>query len=119
MKYRIRFEPSGRTVEADPDTFPLGDDGEPGSILDIALGNGVTIEHACGGAGACGTCHVMIEKGMANLSPSDDDELDVVELAPGNTPSSRLACKAVVRGDVTVRIPQWSRHVVSEERSPE
>ena len=116
MKYKVTFEPLGTTVEADPETYPLGDDGDPGSILDTALAGGISIDHACGGAGACGTCHVMIEQGMENLSEADDDELDVVELAPGNMPNSRLACKAVVNGDVTVRIPEWNRHAVSEEK---
>ena len=41
-----------------------------------------------------------------------DDELDVIEQAPGNTPESRLACQAVVRDDVTVTIPEWNRNLV-------
>lgn len=112
--HRVTFQPMNKTVRVDADAFPLGDHGRPGSILDIALANGIQIEHACGGIGACGTCHVVVETGMENLSEASDEELDQVELAPGNTPTSRLACLAVVRGDVTVRIPGWNRNAAGE-----
>lgn len=114
MSWRVTFQPMGKTVEVDPADYPYGDHGAGGSLLDIALASGILIEHACGGIGACGTCHVIVEEGMENLSEASDDELDVVELAPGNRPNSRLACLAVVEGDVAVRIPGWNRNAVSE-----
>jgi 2Fe-2S ferredoxin len=110
----VTFQPAGVTVEVDPARYPYGTHGRPGSVLDIALAHGIHIEHACGGAGACGTCHVIVEQGMENLSRAEDEELDRVDQAPGNTPTSRLACLAVVKGDVTVRIPAWNRNVVGE-----
>lgn len=112
--YRVTFLPMEKTVEVDPGHYPYADHGDPGSLLDIALANDIHIEHACGGVGACATCHVIVQNGEGNLSEPDDDELDHVELAPGCTPKSRLACKAVVQGDVTVRIPEWNRNAVSE-----
>ena len=112
--YRVTFEPLSKTVEADPAKYPYGDHGAPGSLLDIALASGVNVEHACGGVGACATCHVIVTSGAENLSPASDEELDLVELAPGGTPNSRLACLAVVQGDVTVTIPAWNRNAVSE-----
>ena len=104
-KHKVTFKPADVTLEADPELYPYGRDGEPGSLLDVALSHGVQIEHACGGNGVCGTCHVIVEDGAENLSEADDDEMDVTDAAPGHTLSSRLACRAVVRGDVTVRIP--------------
>jgi 2Fe-2S ferredoxin len=104
--HKVTFEPAGVTVQADPARYPYGSHGEPGSVLDIALSHGVEIEHACGGAGVCGTCHVLVVAGMEDLSEPDDDELDTIERQPDNTPDSRLACRAVVRGDVTVRVVQ-------------
>lgn len=112
--YLVTFEPVGVTVEVDPADYPHGSHGLPGSLLDIALANGVPIEHACGGAGACGTCHVIVEEGMDSLSEAGEEEYDRIEQAPGNTPKSRLACLAVVCGDVTVRIPEWNRNIVGE-----
>ena len=113
-KYEVTFEPAGVTLQVDPESYPYGRTGEPGSLLDIALGNGVHIEHACGGEGVCGTCHVIIDEGAQNLSEPGDDELDVVEQAPGNTANSRLSCQAVVHGDVRVTIPSWNRNLASE-----
>ena len=112
--HRVTFLPPTVTVEIDPADAPFGRDGEPGSLLDIALAHGVAIDHACGGVGVCGSCHVIVTEGKANLSEADDDELDAVDQAPNNTLDSRLACKAVVRGDVTVTIPEWNRNAVSE-----
>jgi 2Fe-2S ferredoxin len=111
----VTFEPAGVTVEHDPAVAPAKARGRPGCLLDVALTSGVGIEHACGGAGVCGTCHVIVTKGTDGLSPPTDDELDVVDLAPAHTPESRLACQAVVRGDVTVRVPDWNRNLVSEK----
>lgn len=115
-QYNVTFQPLGKTISVDPAEYPYGDHGQPGSVLDIALTHGINIEHACGGVGACGTCHVIVEQGMGNLSPASDEELDTVEKAPGVTPNSRLACLAVVSGDVTVRIPRWNRNLVGEGR---
>ena len=37
-KFKVTFLKEGKTVEVDPDKFPLGHDGLPGSILDISQG---------------------------------------------------------------------------------
>jgi len=109
--YKVTFLPANVTVEVDPSLYPYGSHGEPGSVLDIAVTHGVEIEHACGGVGVCATCHIIVEKGMENLSDPSDDELDRVDYAPSSTPQSRLACMAVVKGDVTIRIPDWNRNI--------
>ena len=113
-KHKVTFQPHAVTVEVDDELYPYGDHGDPGSVLDIALTHGVQIECACGGVGSCGTCHVLVDEGASSLSEADDDELDMVEQVPGNTLNSRLACKAVVIGDVTVTIPQRNRNYAGE-----
>lgn len=113
--YKVTFQPVGVTVEVDPESYRFGRYGKPGSILNIALTSGVEIEHACGGAGVCATCHVIVDEGMKNLSEANEDELDTIDRAPGNTPTSRLACQAIVAGDVTVTIPGWNRNAISEQ----
>jgi len=103
--YKVTFLPNNVTVEVDPAEYPFGRHGQPGSVMDVALAHGIDLEGACGGAGVCGNCMVTVEAGMENLSEPADDELDTVECQQGNNPNSRLACQAVVRGDVTIRLP--------------
>jgi len=113
-KYRITFLPLNKTIEVDPADFPLGRAGKSGSLLDIALANDIPIPHACGGVGACCTCHVVVEAGWGNLEGLREAENDQVDQAPGTSLESRLACQAVVQGDVTVTIPDWNRNLVAE-----
>jgi 2Fe-2S ferredoxin len=114
---KVTFLPEGKTVEFESGKLPYDEHGKPESILDVAINFGVQIEHACGGSCACTTCHVIVKQGDENLSPNpaDDDELDRLDQAPGLTLHSRLACQAVVTGDVTVEIPGWNRNYVSED----
>ena len=111
---KVTFANTGQTVEFESGKLPYDEHGEPESILDVALSAGITLEHACGGKCACTTCHVIVEAGDGNLSEANDDELDRLDMAPGLTLHSRLGCQAVVKGDVTVRIPSWNRNYVSE-----
>ena len=110
----VTFLPANVSVAVDLDSLPDPGHGVPGSILAVALENGLDIEHACGGVGVCATCHVIVTEGAENLSEASDDELDTVDHAPNCTPNSRLACMAVVLGDVTVTVPAWNRNAVSE-----
>ncbi|MBM4439148.1 MAG: 2Fe-2S iron-sulfur cluster binding domain-containing protein [Candidatus Rokubacteria bacterium] len=104
--HRVTFLPAGTTVEVDDARYPLADHGKPGSLLDIALAHGIELEHNCGGSCACTTCHVIVKEGEANLSDMQEDEDDRLDTAVGLTIRSRLGCQAVVRGDVTVEIPE-------------
>jgi len=97
-----------RTVEFDEKRAPFCHDGTPGSILDVLLGHGVHLEHACGGKCACTTCHVIVKEGEGHLSEMQDDEMDRLDTAPGLTMHSRLGCQAVVHGDVTIVIPKFN-----------
>jgi len=56
-----------------------------------------------------------VRQGGENLSSSEEDELDRLDMAADLELCSRLGCQAVVRGDVTVEIPPWNRNYVSEE----
>jgi len=111
---KVTFANTGQTVEFEHGKLPYDEHGKPEAILDVAINFGVQIEHACGGSCACTTCHVIVKDGIENLSEADDDELDRLDFAPGLTTRSRLACQAVITGDVTVEIPSWNRNYVSE-----
>lgn len=86
------------------------------SLLEVAMENGINIEHACGGVCACSTCHVYIEQGMNSLSESTEAEEDRVEEAPGLQKNSRLSCQCQIigSGPVVVRVPAWNRNAVKE-----
>ena len=114
--FKTTFQPVNVSVDVDPEKIPYGVTGLPGSILDIALGNGVDIDHSCGGVCACSTCHVIVREGFDTLSEMSDGELDQLAHAPGLTPKSRLSCQAVSNGtkDIVVEIPSWNRNAVRE-----
>jgi 2Fe-2S ferredoxin len=102
---KVTFLPLNVTIEVDESKYPFGNQGKPGSILDIALANDIDLQHNCGGSCACTTCHVIVKGGMENLSPMEGDEEDRLDTAEGLTLHSRLGCQAVVKGDVVVEIP--------------
>ncbi|MFQ5895771.1 MAG: 2Fe-2S iron-sulfur cluster-binding protein [Nitrospinota bacterium] len=119
--YKILFKVKGEDerdveVEVDPSKLPYTREGRPGSILDIALGAGIDLDHSCGGVCACSTCHVIVHQGLDSCNESTEDEEDQLDNARGLTTKSRLGCQCVPDGstDVAVEIPAWNRNLVSE-----
>jgi 2Fe-2S ferredoxin len=116
--YTITFVGTDKTVEVqvDPAKIPYGPTGQPGSILDIALGAGIDLEHACGGVCACSTCHVVVKEGLESCNEGTDDEFDQLDEAPAITLQSRLGCQCVPNGtmDLVVEIPAWNKNLVKE-----
>ena len=94
-KYTITFLPMDEKVEVDPAELPYTREGLPGSILEIALGHDIEIDHACGGVAACSTCHVIVREGGESANEPSEAEEDMLDNAPGLTPDSRLSCQAV------------------------
>jgi len=74
------------------------------TILDAVLDNNIEIDHNCGGNCACSTCQIVVDEGMENISPMRQDEADMLEDAPGQTPRSRLACQSQIMGDIKIKI---------------
>ena len=111
---QVTFLPEGKTVTFENGKLPYEDHGKEQSLLDVALNFGIPLDHACGGNCACTTCHVIVNKGMENLSEMTDEEADRLDMAAGLTLKSRLGCQCVIEGDVEVEIPSWNRNYVSE-----
>ena len=44
------------------------------TILDVALRNGIEIEHACEKSCACTTCHCIVREGFDSLPESSEQE---------------------------------------------
>jgi len=113
---RVTFLPEGQTVEFEYGVMPYDHHGLPMSFLDVAENHGVFLDHACGGACACTTCHLWIREGATGISDPEDDELDRLDMAADLQLNSRLGCQAVITrpGNYVVEIPKWNRNYVSE-----
>ena len=103
-----------KTVEFEQGKLEYQHHGLPESFLDVAMNCGIPLEHACGGSCACTTCHVIIQKGMENLSEMQDNEADRLDTAWDLRTNSRLGCQAVIKGDVVVEFPMYTRNYVQE-----
>ncbi|WP_305838939.1 ISC system 2Fe-2S type ferredoxin [Photobacterium leiognathi] len=85
------------------------------TVLDVALRNGIGIEHACEKSCACTTCHVVIREGFDSLEESDELEDDMLDKAWGLEAESRLGCQArVADEDLVVEIPRYTLNLASE-----
>ncbi len=114
--FTITFSDLGTSITVDPSKIPYDRTGLPGSILELALGHGVEIDHACGGVCACSTCHIIVKQGLQSCNDATDDELDQLDAAPGTAAQSRLACQCIPDGtqDVVIEIPAWNVNRVRE-----
>ncbi len=93
--FKVRFEPMGLAVVVS---------GTDSTIMDVAAVYSLPMRFDCGGKGVCGKCRVIPDP-AESLGPLTDAEhrlLSPEQLAEGQ----RLACQAVVRGDVRVTIPE-------------
>lgn len=91
--------PQGATLDVAPGT----------SLCDALLQNKIAIEHACEQSCACTTCHVVIKEGLASLPDAEEKEEDMLDMAWGLTPQSRLSCQLVVESTpLTIEIPKYT-----------
>ena len=81
--------------DGQPDQTHVAAEGE--SVLDVALNNGVQLQHNCGGVCGCSTCHVYVQRGEDSLPEISDKEEDFIDRAINPRINSRLACQCVVQ----------------------
>ncbi|GAB6906629.1 Ferredoxin [Desulfosarcina cetonica] len=87
--HRITFLPHNREITVN--------DGE--TLIRAAMDAGIHINASCGGEGVCGKCRVIIEAGAVEGGLSE-------QISPADREKGyRLACRSMVTGDVTVRVP--------------
>lgn len=87
------------------------------NLIEIAIKNGIEIEHACEMSCACTTCHVVIREGFDSLEESDELEDDLLDKAWGLEPDSRLSCQVEVGDEnLVVEIPKYTINQVSEAK---
>jgi 2Fe-2S ferredoxin len=79
------------------------------TILELARRSNIPMEGACCGALSCATCHVIVDsKDTRRLPKPRTDEADMLDLALGLTPTSRLGCQVVITealDGLTLRLP--------------
>lgn len=76
------------------------------TLLDVARRAGVPLGNSCGAVGICARCRVRIVAGAGNLSLPTSMEIRFGG-ARGFTGDERMACQAVVLGDVEITTTYW------------
>ncbi len=82
------------------------------SILEVALDNGIELQHNCGAVCACSTCHVYVEEGDELLPEISDKEEDFIDRAVSPRLESRLSCQCLLEegsGVIRVRVPDQTQ----------
>jgi 2Fe-2S ferredoxin len=92
----VAFLPLGLTAEAKANE----------TVLDAARRAGAPLGNSCGATGICARCRVRVVSGAEQLSPPTSIETRTAE-ARGFAEDERLACQAVVIGDVSVTTTYW------------
>ncbi|MCI0419519.1 MAG: (2Fe-2S)-binding protein [Acidobacteria bacterium] len=92
----VRILPDGLTVQIKAGT----------SLLASASAGGVELMHSCGGIGACTSCRVLILSGQDHLSVIGTAEHEQLRES-GILDTHRLACQAMVFGNVVLERPLW------------
>lgn len=82
------------------------------SLMELATNNGVPgIDADCGGACACGTCHVIVDGAWSEkVGAPTVEENQMLDLTPERATTSRLSCQVQVTAELdglVVRLPEF------------
>ncbi len=107
---KITFLPMDTTVEVE----------EGCTILEAAHLYDVPLEGACEGSLACSTCHVIVDpKWYDKLEKPTEDEEDLLDMAFGLKPTSRLGCQIILTealDGICVTIPDYSVNIRVDQK---
>ena len=78
--------------------------------MEVARDNDLGIEGTCGGSISCCTCHVIIDKDWFSIvgGPNPDEE-DMLDLALGLKPTSRLGCQIEITDELEHQVDVFFR----------
>jgi 2Fe-2S ferredoxin len=104
---KVRFEPDGIEIDV-----PVGT-----TILEASNKAHAQVGSACGGVCGCSTCHVYVKQGLADLSPAEEREEDIMDKAFDVRSTSRLGCQSKILRDTTIvaEISRESRQAYMDE----
>eukprot|EP00375_Theileria_parva_P003019 XP_765700.1 adrenodoxin-type ferredoxin [Theileria parva strain Muguga] len=92
------------------------------SILEAAHKHNIEIEGACDGCMACSTCHVILEEDVYDALPEPSEtELDMLDLAPCLTNTSRLGCQVILgkeHDNIRITLPRITRNFYVDGHTP-
>lgn len=87
------------------------------SLLEVAHKHDIELEGACEGSLACSTCHVVIAaEDFDRIAQAEEEEEDMLDLAFGLTPTSRLACQIIISEELDglrVMLPSGVRNMMA------
>ena len=135
-KYLIIYNPkNGNDDNAnmwkDDSVFAVDQDGEEHEVVGkvgqnlLRLGQkyDIPLEGACEGVCACSTCHVILENEIFDSLPyAEDEEEDMLDLAWGLTPTSRLGCQIELTEEMAgmkIKLPTATRNFYVDGHVPE
>lgn len=85
------------------------------SVLEVAHKHNIDLEGACEGSLACSTCHVIVDENFYDkLKSASEPEEDMLDLAFGLTPTSRLGCQIIMTEELDglkLRLPSATRNI--------
>ena len=80
------------------------------SVMEVGRDNDIGIEGTCGGSISCCTCHVIIDpEWFPIVGKPNPDEEDMLDLAVGLKPTSRLGCQieiSDVLNGIRINVPK-------------
>jgi len=92
------------------------------SLLEVARAHKLDLEGACESSMACSTCHIILDPSIySQLPQACADEEDMLDLAFGLTPTSRLGCQIKVAEymeGTKVRLPAATRNLYVDGFKP-
>ena len=100
---RVRFLRADGTLDREVDAAPGA------RLLDVAQAAAQPLEGTCDGEMSCSTCHVIVASDdFPRLPRASEEEEDLLDLAHGVMPTSRLACQIrldAALDELTVQVP--------------
>ena len=96
MEIEVRFLPSEKRIRVARGT----------PILEAVQQAGLPIASACAANGLCARCGVRVIRGRASVSEETEDE-STAKRVNRIDPELRLACMAMLSGDVTITATYW------------
>ncbi len=92
------------------------------NLLYLAHRYNIPMEGACDASLACTTCHIYVDfEYLPKLPPAEEEEEDLLDLAPFLKENSRLGCQIILTKEldgVVIRLPAATRNFYVDGHQP-